>query len=136
MQPVAADDVARCVSAAVGNSTLKGRTINLGGPDRLSYNDLLDEVGLALGKRCRRLHIPTFLARPAVALMERILPRSPVTSDQIRMLGIRNVSEGRELERAFGFTPKALRGNIGYVNSVTLGDALRMVAGLPARRRE
>ena len=135
MQPVAADDVARCVAVAVGDSTLKGRTINLGGPDRFSYNDLLDEVGIALGKQCRRFHIPTFLARPVVAVMERILPRAPVTSDQIRMLGIRNVSEGRELEQTFGFTPKALRGNIDYVNSVTLGDAFRMVAGLPPSRK-
>jgi hypothetical protein len=46
------------------------------------------------------------------------------------MLAIRNVSEGREVEEAFGFTPKPLRGNIGYVNGVTFGDALRMTLGL------
>ena len=135
MQPVAADDVARCISASVGNSTLKNRTINLGGPHRLSYNDLLDEVSIALGKRCRKLHIPTFLAKPVVAVLERVLPRAPVTSDQIKMLGIRNVSEGRELEQAFGFTPKPLRGNIDYVKSVTFGEALRMVMGLSGSRR-
>ena len=49
MQPVAADDVARCVAASVGNSTVKRKTLNLGGPHRLSYNALLDEVGLAMG---------------------------------------------------------------------------------------
>ena len=135
MQPVAADDVARCISASVGNSTVKNRTINLGGPHRLSYNDLLDEVAMALGKHCRRVHIPAFVARPAIAVMERILPRAPVTSDQIKMLDIRNVSEGRELEQAFGFTPKPLRGNIDYVKSVGFGDALRMVMGISAPRR-
>ncbi len=136
MQPVAADDVARCVAHSVGDSALKGKTVNLGGPRRLSYNDLLDEVALAMGQRCRRLHIPTVMARPAIAVLERILPRPPVTSDQVKMLGIRNVSEGPELEQAFGFTPKPLRGNIDYVKSVTFGDAARMLLGLPMSRRK
>ena len=134
MQPVAADDVSRCVAASVGNSTVRGKIINLGGPHRLSYNDLLDEVALAMGRRCRRVHIPTALVKPAVAVLERLLLRLPVTTDQLKMLGIRNVSEGRELENAFGFTPKPLRGNIDYVNSVTFGEALRMVMGVPRPR--
>ena len=138
MQPVAADDVARCVAASVGNSTVKKKTINLGGPHRLSYNNLVDEAALAMGKRRRRIHIPAPLALPAAAVMERILPRPPVTVGQIKMLGIRNVSEGRELEQAFGFTPKPVRGNIDYINAVTFGDALRMTLGLsmPNRRQD
>ena len=135
MQPVAADDVARCIAASVGDSTLKNRIIDLGGPHRMSYNDLLDEVALALGKRPRRLHIPTLLARPVIAVMERLLPKPPVTSDEVKMLGIRNVSEGEQMERAFGFTPTPLRGNIDYVNSATFGDAMRMLMGLPGRSR-
>ena len=135
MQPVAADDVARCVAASVGNSTVKRKTINLGGPNLLSYNALLDEVALAMGKRARRVHIPTPLVWPAAAIMERILPRAPVTTGQLKMLGIRNVSEGRDLKQSFGFTPKPLRGNIDYVKEVTFGDALRMTLGLSMPRR-
>ena len=135
MQPVAADDVARCVAASVGNSTVKSKTINLGGPHRLSYNALLDEVALAMGKRARRVHIPAPLVRPAVAIMERILPRPPVTTGQLKMLDIRNVSEGRDLEQSFGFTPKPLRGNIDYVKEVTFGDAVRMTLGLSMPRQ-
>lgn len=135
MQPVAADDVARCVAASVGNSTVRRKIINLGGPHRLSYNALLDEVALAMGRRTRRVHIPAPLVRPVVAIMERILPRPPVTTGQLKMLGIRNVSEGRDLEQAFGFTPKPLRGNIDYVNEVTFSDSLRMTLGLAMPRR-
>ena len=134
MQPVAADDVARCVAASVGNSTVKRKTINLGGPHRLSYNALLDEVALAMGKRARRVHIPTPLVRPFVTVMERILPRPPVTTGQLKMLDIRNVSEGHDLEQSFGFTPKPLRGNIDYVKEVNFGDGLRMALGLSMPR--
>ena len=135
MQPVAVEDVARCVADSVGNSLVKGRTINLGGPHRLSYNDLLEEVALAMGRRLRLAHIPTAIAWPAVALLQNVLPRPPVTTAQLRMLGIRNVAEGPDMEQAFGFTPKPLRGNIDYVNSVSFGDALRMTLGLSMPRR-
>ena len=135
MQPVAVEDVARCVADSVGNSLVKGRTINLGGPHRLSYNDLLEEVALAMGRRLRLVHIPTALAWPAVALLQNVLPRPPVTTAQLRMLGIRNVAEGPDMEQAFGFTSKPLRGNIDYVNSVSFGDALQMTLGLSMPRR-
>ena len=130
MQPVAVDDVARCVASSVGNSLVKGKVLNLAGPRRHNYNDLIDEVALAMGKTVRRVHIPTALALPAVTILQSIVPRIPVTTGQLRMLGIRNVSEGRDIEEAFGFTPKPLRGNINYVNEVTFGQALRMTSGL------
>lgn len=135
LQPVAADDAARCIAMSVGNSMVKGKTINLGGPQRLNYNELVDEVVRAMGKRRRRIHIPMPLALPAAAVAEKILPRSPVTVGQIKMLGIRNVGQGRELEQAFGFTPRPVRGNIDYINRVTFGDALRMSLGLSMPRR-
>ena len=135
MQPVAVEDVARCVAASVGNSLVRGRTFNLGGPERLSYNDLLEEVARAMGRRLRSVHIPLAAAWPAVAVMQHLLPRPPVTTTQLRMLGVRNVSEGRDMERVFGFTPKPLRGNIDYVRKVTRADAFQMTLGLSTPRR-
>ena len=135
MQPIAVEDVARCVVDSVGNSLVKGKALELGGAQRLSYNDLLDEVALAMGKRIRRVHIPTLVAWPMIAVMQSLMPRVPVTTGQLRMLGIRNVAEGRDIEESFGFTPKALRGNIDYVNTVGFGDSLRMTLGLAMPRR-
>ena len=135
LQPVALDDVAHCIADSVGNSLVKGKTLSLGGPKRLSYNDLLGEVAFAMGRSIRRLHIPVVLAQPLIAIMQGLLPRTPMTTGQLKMLGIRNVAEGRDIEESFGFTPKPLRGNIDYVNQVGLGDALRMTLGLGMPRR-
>ena len=135
LQPVALDDVAHCIADSVGNSLVKGKTLSLGGPSRLSYNDLLDEVALAMGRHIRRVHIPVALAQPMIAVMQGLLPRAPMTTGQLKMLGIRNVAEGRDIEESFGFTPKPLRGNIDYVNAVGFGDALRMTLGLGMPRR-
>ena len=135
MQPVAVEDVANCIASSVGNLQVKGRILDLGGPQRLSFNDLLEEVAQAMGRRLRPVHVPLPLAWPAVAVMQNFLPRPPVTTGQLRMLGIRNVAEGRDIERAFGFTPKPLRGNIDYVNNISSADALRMTLGLRMARR-
>ena len=135
MQPIALDDVTRCIADSVGNSLVKGKTLNLGGPDRLSYNDILDEVAIAMGRKIRRIHVPTMLAEPMIAVMQGLLPRVPLTTGQLRLMGIRNVAEGRDIEESFGFTPKPLRGNIDYVNAVSFGNALRMTLGLGMPRR-
>ncbi len=135
MQPIAVEDVARCIAESVGNSLVKGKTLSVAGPQRLNYNELLDEVALAMGKRIRRVHLPVALAWPAVAVSQSLLPRPPLTVAQLKMLGVRNVAEGRDVEREFGFTPRPLRGNIDYVNDVRFGDALAMTLGLGMSRR-
>ena len=135
MQPVAVEDVAACIASSVGNSMVKGKVLNLGGPTRLSYNSLLDEVAAAMERKVRRVHVPMGMAAPAISVMLGILPRPPMTSGQLKMLSIRNVSRGDDIERFFGFTPRPLRGNIDFVNSVGLGDALSMTLGLSMPRR-
>lgn len=135
MQPVAVEDVAECVASSAGNSLIKRRVVHLGGPNQVSYNELLDEVAAAMNREIRRIHVPLPLAIPAVATMQQLLPRPPMTIAQLKMLAIRSVARGQDIEQAFGFTPRPLRGNIDYVNSVSLGDALKMALGLSMPRR-
>ena len=50
------------------------------------------------------------------------------------MVTLRNVSESGVVERTFGFTPKAMEGNIDYVRSVTAGDGFNIAMGLRSTR--
>ena len=45
MQPISADDVARCFALALAKPETVGQTYTICGPDRLSYNELLDAIG-------------------------------------------------------------------------------------------
>ena len=129
LQPLAANDLARCIAITLGREDLKGRTLELGGTARLSYNDIVAEVARAMGKRRLRFHLPVWLAQLSAAISQGILPRPPITTDQIRMLGIRSVAEVGEVERVFGFTPLPLAGNIDFVNSVGVADGIQMLLG-------
>ena len=133
-QPIHVDDVARCLAMAVDRTDLKGKTVELGGPEQLSYSNILKKVAQALGKRLIRLPLPLWAMYPPVLLMELLLPRAALTVEMLKMLSRRGVSELGGVERTFGFTPKTLEGNIDFVKSVSAGDGMRTVLGLPPRR--
>jgi uncharacterized protein YbjT (DUF2867 family) len=104
MQPIWVEDVARCFAEALEKPVTIGQTYDLCGPDRMSYNELLDAIGRALGKkRVHKLKNPLLLMRLIVPIMES-LPFFPITSDQITMLVQGNCCDGG-WRKTFTFEP-------------------------------
>lgn len=85
IQPVWVDDVARAVAEALERPEAAGRTLDLGGPEVVTWNELWERLKRAAGVRRPSVHVPLFLMRPQAALFE-LLPNPPVTRDQLRML--------------------------------------------------
>ncbi len=85
MQPVWVEDVARCFLLALDKPETIGRTYELGGPDRLTFREILEAILEARNKRRLLLPIPFALLKPQAALMERLLPTPPLTNDQLIM---------------------------------------------------
>jgi uncharacterized protein YbjT (DUF2867 family) len=65
-QPIGIDDVIAYLSQAPQVEESKGREIQIGGPDVLSYGDMLDVMAETLGKRPRR-KLPVPLLSPALS---------------------------------------------------------------------
>jgi len=65
-QPIGADDVLSYLRLAPRTPASHGRSIEIGGPDVLSYGAMLDTVARALGKR-RPLMVPVPLLTPALS---------------------------------------------------------------------
>jgi uncharacterized protein YbjT (DUF2867 family) len=58
-QPIGLDDVLAYLTQAPALDESAGREVQIGGPDVLSYADMLDDMAVALGKRRRpRLSVP------------------------------------------------------------------------------
>jgi uncharacterized protein YbjT (DUF2867 family) len=87
VQPIWADDVAAFFAAALDHPAAANRIFELGGPDVVSWNELYERIAKVLGKRRRRLNIPSGLLRAGAGLTER-LPGAPVTRDEIAMIEI------------------------------------------------
>ncbi len=135
-QPISVEDVARCIVDSVEREDLIDKTLEIGGPDHLTYNQIIDVVVRTLGVKRLRLHIPLLLMRPVVRLMELVLSRPPATTEQLRMLPVPNVAQLDMVQKSFGFDPKPLEGNIDYIKKISLWDGLKIAFGaMPAHIR-
>ena len=136
-QPIAVEDVARCLTCALETDDTAGRTIEVGGPAYLTYEQMVDLVADTLGARIAKVHVPLGLMRPVAAIFAALMPRPPITPDQLKMLGLDSTTDLDSVERNFGFIPRSARGNIGYVSKIGLRDALRINLGyMPGHIRD
>jgi uncharacterized protein YbjT (DUF2867 family) len=104
LQPISADDVARCFVEALEKPETIGKTYELCGPDRLSYNELLDTIARVIGKRSAlKVKNPLGLMRLVVPVLQRF-SFFPITTDQIEMLVEGSDCDG-SWRKAFGFEP-------------------------------
>jgi len=96
LQPVSRQTVAEVFTEALRNDLAIGQIYDVGGPEQLSYSQLLDQIGLALKKtNVKKIHIPLPLMKPVVNLMEGF-PFFPITNTQLTMLLEGNVCEDTE----------------------------------------
>lgn len=104
LQPIHADDVARCFALALEMPETVGQCYELCGNNRLSYVELLDAVAFAMGKPSPfKPHIPLGLMKMIIPVMQRV-PQFPVTMDQLQMLLEENICDSC-WQRVFHFEP-------------------------------
>ena len=134
-QPIHVDDVAQCVDRALIDSSYNGETIEVGGPDVLTYGQITDMIIRAFGRRRMKVRVPTSMIRTALPLLQLVSPHPPITRVQLDMLGMDNVAAGGSVEANFDFKPRPLEGNIDYILDMGWREALSIATGLrPARR--
>ena len=85
IQPVWIDDVARAVAESLEQPEAAGRTLELGGPEAVTWNDFWARLKKAAGVRRPSVHVPFSVMRVQATLLEK-LPNPPITRDQLRML--------------------------------------------------
>ena len=105
MSPVAVEDVAASFVGALERPDTMGEVFHCCGPEDYSYDEVLDLVGEALGKKkVPKLHQPLLMMKPVIALLEGI-PRFPITTSQLAMLLEGNVCDPSPWAAAFDLKP-------------------------------
>lgn len=111
LQPIHADDVARCCALALEMPDTVGQCYELCGNDRLGYEDLLDAIAAAMGRQAPfKPHIPLGIMSRIIPVMQR-LPQFPITADQLQMLVEENICDGC-WKKTFLFEPRDFREGI------------------------
>ena len=107
MSPVYCEDVADAFVAALGDDATIGKTIELAGPEVLTWRDILERIAAAVGRSKIILPMPLALMRVGATLFD-WLPIFPVTRDQLTMLAEGNTGSATALESLIGRNARRL----------------------------
>ncbi|MEW6580756.1 MAG: complex I NDUFA9 subunit family protein [Chloroflexota bacterium] len=129
-QPVWVGDVVAAVARCLDDeSTIRGEYA-LGGPEVLTYAQIVRRVLDALGARRLTINVPVPLLRPVVKLMEIALPNPPVTTSLLDLLKVDNAVADNALTEVFGITPRPFTPeNLTYMREFTARESLKRLLG-------
>lgn len=113
-QPIAIEDVTRCMLVALERGP-SNRVHEIGGPEHLTYDDIVLTVKYAIGAHRFTAHVPVPMMLPPAFLMEHVLRNPPVTVGQLRMLEKNNMTLLDSVSRQFGFEPMRFADNADYL---------------------
>ncbi|APV44596.1 NADH dehydrogenase [Dehalogenimonas formicexedens] len=114
LQPIWVGDVTSCVMKLVSGEK-SGRSIEIGGPEILTYEETIDAILAALDEKKAKIHVPRWLMRPGVAVMDALLKNPPITMVEFKSMEIPNITGVDSVEKEFGFKPLALKEGLGYL---------------------
>lgn len=106
MQPVHVEDVAQAFARALTTPESIHKTYCVGGPDALSYREVIHTLASALGRpHLPLLPVPLPLVQAGVAVGQ-FLPGFPITADQLTMLTEGNACADMAWAEDLGITPR------------------------------
>ena len=115
MSPVHVRDVADAFVNALSDESTIGKCFVLGGPEVVSWPQMLQRIGEAVGKKKLILPMPIGFMKLGATLLD-WLPFFPVTKDQLTMLADGNTAEPDELASPIGREPMEFSPeNLGYL---------------------
>ena len=111
-QPVFVGDVAEAIAKAVDGDVKPGTIYELGGPDVRTFKELMEFTLSTIQRRRLLVPVPFGLLKLQATFLQ-LLPKPPLTPDQVEMLKRDNVvsedakRDGRTLE-ALGIVPESM----------------------------
>lgn len=128
-QPVWVGDVAEALARCLDDDRTTGHTYGLGGPEVLTYEEIVRRVLVALGTQRALLHTPVPLMALAVRAMQ-VLPNPPVTPGLLDLLKVDNTVADNALPGVFGILPRPfVPENLTYMRRFTALSTINRLFG-------
>ena len=106
-QPVSATTVARGFEKALELEASHGKTLDVGGPDNVTFDEIMDALAQVKGKTIVKIHLPVFPLRLVSTALQHA-PGYPLTTDQITMLLEGSTCDERPFYELLGLEPISL----------------------------
>jgi uncharacterized protein YbjT (DUF2867 family) len=129
-QPVWVGDVVEAAVFCLDDDQTTGQVYALGGPEVLTYAEIVARVLKALKARRLTFNVPVPLLRPVVKLMEVALPNPPVTTSLLSVLKVDNTTPDNALPTVFHITPRPfVPENLAYMRQFSALGSLKRLMG-------
>jgi NADH dehydrogenase len=116
MSPVHVEDVAAAFVAALANDGSIGQTYTLGGPEVLTWQEMISRIAAATGRTKWFLPMPIAAMQIAATMLD-WLPFFPTTRDQLTMLKEGNIADDGDLRSLIDSAPKPFTAsNLAYLD--------------------
>jgi uncharacterized protein YbjT (DUF2867 family) len=94
-QPVALDDVSRYLAGVCGNAAALGQSFDVGGPEVMTYRQMIERIAKLRGRRPRLVEVPVLTPRLSSLWLHLV---TPVNASVARPLieGLKNPTVARE----------------------------------------
>jgi uncharacterized protein YbjT (DUF2867 family) len=113
VQPVLVDDLAACVMLAVSGRGRNG-TYDVGGPELMTFDEMMEIIMDASGHRRPLFHIPEGLMRGVGGLLEK-LPKPVLSRDAVTFVTADNACNIKPLVDEFGINLTPARTGMAYL---------------------
>lgn len=124
-QPIAAQDVAACAVKSLSLPAALNQRLQICGSEIFTLEQIIDAIMAEMGIRRIKMKMPVPLLKIAVNIMDKTLPKPPVTPSLLAQIGVDNVATNNTTESVFGIKPIKLKEGIGFVRNMTLGKLIR-----------
>lgn len=112
-RPVFIEDVVTCFVSSLTNPAATNQTVELGGADELTLNQILARIAACVNVGKPAVHVPWAAMYAMATILGKVLRRPPVTTDQLRMLREGSTCDIGPMRRIFAVEP------IGFYKGLT-----------------
>lgn len=115
LQPLWIEDLVTCMVWAMENSDMVDQTLDIGGPEYLSFNQIVDQVMRVTGMKRRKVPVSPPLMRGFTVLLEAFFPRIPVSVYWLDYLAANRTTSLDTLPRVLNLMPGRFSQNLDYL---------------------
>jgi uncharacterized protein YbjT (DUF2867 family) len=108
IRPIFVGDVAHCLVEAILGNTATGIGVDLGGPEQMTFEQLIERLARHHGCAAKTRRVPFGPAFVLAKLLERFVESPPFTSTEVRALREDNTCEIDKMKRTFHIEPVSL----------------------------
>jgi len=116
LQPVFVGDVVKGIADCLSRPDTEKRSFDVGGPERFTYNELVDRIAAAIGVRVRKARISVPRIRRATRILSRF-EKFPLAPEMLDILLAGSTCDGGPYYSAFGLDPLPVSSYIGSLRS-------------------